>query len=422
MISILKSNIILAIFTGFFCVISFTKSSNLRRTEIEDILYYKPPTFDIKNANITLGAVVWVGSLRNDSSINAFSESFAAICQAVIINSKAYPISFDGIINLLIQEFRNVVGSGQSAVSKVLSNNLFYTNNNSKVNTQTNVDLTGLISNANFGTSKINSLATNAFGLPFITAGDLGRGNPDNQFSGSFEAMKTVFGQIQTTFDYNTFDATLQILKFFNWTLVANLYQSNTYGYNRQKSVLDYSSKEYSPKFACNTIFGFSATPDAAVVEMDIKKFCKCVTSKSTINVIVLWMSTTSAYTAIGLLRKFCSAAQKWTFVITDDFQTIANYDTRFDDLVKYSLFIRNNGPWSVKNFVEQCQALAPPDALSTIRQLFSFYYSSTYNCELYPELANETLKECVNSVYQRDKRCLCTFDEAENDPYAVIN
>ena len=45
--------------------------------------------------------------------------------------------------------------------------------------------------------------------------------------------METVFGQIQTTFDYNTFDATLQILKFFNWTLVANLYQSNTYGYKQ---------------------------------------------------------------------------------------------------------------------------------------------------------------------------------------------
>ena len=383
-------------------------------------IYYKEPFFSLKNTNLTIGAFNYVGKIRN-SSLIGFSESFSSICQSVIINSKNYPITIDGIINLVMQEFNSFVDSGQGAVLKVLSNNLYYASNNTKLNYESNVDLAGLISNSNFGTAKINNMASNGFGLPFITAGDLARANPDNQFSGDFEAMKYTFAQTQVTSEYNVFNATLQILNYFNWTLVANLYQSNTFGYTRQKDVLEYVASNYSPKFACNTVFNVVLPGQEETSKASVETFCKCVTSKATINVIMLWMSTSASYSAIDVMRKYCSAAKKWTFIITDDFQNPVNYNSNLDSLSRYSLYIRDNGPWNVKNFVEECQRLAPPEAKKTIMSLFRNYYRESFSCELYPELADQDLKKCVNNnITARFKNCICTLDETDLDPYSV--
>ena len=132
-------------------------------------------------------------------------------------------------------------------------------------------------------------------------------------------------------------------------------------------------------------------------------------------------MSTTSAYAAIAVLKKSCSAAQKWTFLVTDDFQTIANYKNGLDDLVRYSLFLRNNGPWSVKDFAAKCQKLASPEESKTLKGLFQTFYKENYNCELYPELADQSFEQCGENIERRDGKCLCTIDETDQDPYSVI-
>lgn len=397
--------------------------SNLNCTDIyQNGIYYKAPKFSIKNTNITLGTYNFVGQVRNNSLID-IADSFALICQAIFINSKNYPITIDGNINIIVQEYNRILGSGQNAALQVLSNSLYFVANNTKLNSEMNIELGGIISNANFGTAKINSFASNDYGLPFISAGDLGRGSPDNQFSGSFEGMNLTFGQVQTTEYYNTFNATLQVLKHYNWTLVATIFQANTYGYTRQQSVLDYSSNNYSPQFTCNSIFGNLQSLAENSVNF-AKVFCKCVNSKATIEVIVLWMSTSSAYVVSNLLRTYCSAAKKWTFIVTDDFQTPLNYDSNLDHLLRYSFLIRNNGPWNVKAFSQKCQDLAPPEAKEALNSLFNTYYKAVYNCELFPTVENENFKTCSNdlaTLKERDGRCLCSANETDLDPYSVI-
>lgn len=386
---------------------------------VEDGIYYKAPFFDLKNPNITFGAANYVGDWR-DYSLNGLSTSFTSICQAIFINSKNNPITINGTINLVIQEYNDARGSGQSSSLRILANNLYHSTNDTRLNNQTNVNLGGFFSNSNFGTAKINSLVSNDFGLPFITSGELGRENPDNQFSGLFAAMNATFAQIQATSIYNTFNSTLQVLKHFNWSLVGNIYQANTYGYNRQKSVLEYSSRFDSPKFACNALFGISGLIKIGSGSKEVKLFCQCVTEKSKISVIILWMTTLSAYATIALLKKVCPS-EKWTFIITEDFQNPGNFIPQSNELAKNSLFIRNNPPVSVKDYVTECQDLASPEEKETLKTLLSYFYKIVYNCRLYPDSSSENFKTCVNNVDERgDGNCYCSFDETEIDPYAV--
>ena len=312
--------------------------------------------------------------------------------------------------------------SGQEAEMNLFENSLYNTTNDSKVNQEINVELTGFISASNFGTARINSLISNDFQFPYVTAGDFGRNDPDNKFSGNFPAEKDHFVQILATLKYSSFQAVLAVLNHFNWTLVGNLYEPNTYGYIQQQYVLDYSSKYTSPIFTCNSVFSVTFDFVADPVEKNtISDYCYCVTSKSTINVVVLWMSTSTAYGAIRSLQKRCSASKKWTFLITDDFQTPTNF---FPDsnVFQYSLLIRNNGPWDYKTFIKSCKDNANPTAKETLTSLLKNYYKLEYLCEFEPN-PEENLKTCPVNLLERRQRnetCVCTLDEFITDPYAV--
>lgn len=383
-------------------------------------IYYKAPSFNIKNANITFGAITFSGKVE-DISLDDLSTSFMSICQAIFINSKNNPITMNGTINLVIQEFDERISSGQNSALTVLSNNLYYTANGTKVNSQTNIDLAGLYSSLNFGTAKINSLASNDFGLPFVSSGDLGRESPDNQFSGSIEATRVTFAQIKTTSRFDTFDAALQVLKHFNWTLVANMYEANTYGYDCQKKVLNYAAEYDSPKFSCNIIFKTVNFIQKSEYSEAVSLFCKCVTEKSSINVIILWMSTSSAVSAISILKKYCQpAAEKWTYFITNDFQSLGYYYSDLDQLVKKSFLLRINPPVSIKGFISKCQQLAPPEVKEKLRSLLSLFYKIFYKCQLYPDSENDNFVKCASSIDERNGDCICGFDETDMDPYVV--
>lgn len=355
-----------------------------------------------------------IGRLRNES-FRALAESVSTICQAVLINEKSANVSIDGIINLAFKEFYNERASGQDAIINLLENNLYYAENGTKMNEEMNLKLTGYFAISNYGTAKINDLAINNFQLPMISCGDMARINADNQFSGSLPAENSSFAQILNTSEFNAFNVVLNILKYFNWTLVACLYQSNSYGYTRQELVLNYAGKNSSPKFACNTIFGI----EGALKPDNVDLFCNCITQKSTINVLILWMSTEVASLAIHLLKRRCSAAKKWTFIITDDYQSPENYGANAN-IFKNSLLIRKNGPWDFKSFLQKCQEKAPEAVKQTIRGLLENYYNLAYNCTT--EQKSEDFSTCTSNFYSRTEKCICTLDETEQDPYTVNN
>lgn len=384
-----------------------------RKIFIESEIYYNPPSFDIKNTNVTFGIARPITFA--DEYTQSASETLVSICQAELINKKKAQISIDGIINLVFQDYPDPRSSGEEAILSLLSNNLFYYSNNSRVNENYALNLTGFLSISSFGTAKINSLTTNSFGMPFISSSDLGRPSQDNLFSGGFPGQNVTFAQILNTFKFNSFNAIVAILKHFNWTLVANLFQGNTYGYNRQQSVLDYSSQNSSPIFTCEFVYGapeLTGRDDGRV----INDFCRCVQLKDKISVIVLWMSTSTAYFAVKSLKENCSAAKKWTFIIADDVQSPTNFAGDLS-VLNNSLLLRNNGPWDFNSFIKNCEESASPDSKKLIDSVLRNFYLRFYKCQ-YENVENIPI--CPENLIERDGLCLCTSNELSLDPYVV--
>lgn len=406
---------------GIFFLFQFKSQKIPQNNFYGNQIYYSAPTFNIKNTNITLGGTSRVGRFTN-TSLQTIAETITAVCQAILINEKSSNIAIDGIINIAFQDYFEFSSSGQDASMSLVSNNLYYRQNNSKLNQVMNLDIAGLLSDTDFGTAKINSFLSNDLRIPFVCSGDLARNDPNNQFSGSFPAEKYGFAQILTTYKYTALEAVLSVLNHFNWTLVGNLYESNSYGYTRQAKVLDYNSKNDSPIFACNVIFDLRIESDNPTkFKKEIEVYCRCITSKNTINVIILWMSTTTAYSAIKALKNTCSAAKKWTFFITDDFQSPVDYAPDAD-IFQYSLLIRLNGPWNYQKFLEDCQEKAPANYKPTLVSLVGQYYEVAYNCKFKPAL-NESLQECIDKKWDRkgdNETCVCSINETFLDPYSV--
>jgi hypothetical protein len=399
----------------FSFLILFPLVYSVNLSFVESNIYYNAPIFDLKFANVTFGSSR-LNVDRNIATGDVFSlgEALSSICQAELINQKKTQFSINGIINLAFQEFSSRQTSGQSAILDLLSNNLI--GGSFEGSLPDSFNLTGLFGTSNFGTSKINSLVSNFYEIPFVTASDLSRSNPDNQFSSDFPAENRTFFQILDTSNYNTFSAVLQILNYFNWSLVGTVFQTNNFGFNRKFQVMDYAANNSIPSFACSTLFYFDIE---ALVDSDdairLTYYCSCIKDKNKIEVNILWMSTAAAVSFISNLREICAEAKDWTFIIADDFQSTVEF-TEESYTLKDSLLIRTNGPWNYKAFLQECLSNSSPSALRTVKELLDEFLLATYNCKL---KSNDGLKRC-QSLFSNIDTCICDINIFDNDPYIV--
>lgn len=400
-------------------LIRFQTSNCSKRFAQDNKLYYIAPEFDINFANVTFGISRYIDENDPKTSIFSLGQAIGFICQADLINRKKTQFTFNGVINLLFQDFGSIRSSGQGAILTMLSNN--FHSNSAELNwyykRNSTVNITGMLGTFDYGTSKINSAASNYFGIPFVTSGDLARSDPDNFFNGFFPAEKTTFMQTYNTVNYNSFNAVLDILAYFNWTLVGNVFVSNSFGYGRQRDVATYSASNTIPMFACQTIFYFDV---ASVISYNdgsnIDQFCNCVLEKSVMQVSVLWMDTSTATSFINILRSRCKQSEDWTFIITDDLQSPAEIFLNSTSLLKNSLLLRPNGPWDVASFLEECQDGASPAAKETITELLEAFANTAYQCSS----TDDSLELCESLLSGKARKCYCPTSLFQNDPYYV--
>jgi hypothetical protein len=366
---------------------NFNTTSNFERVSI----YYAAPEFNLRNTNITLASTMRVGQDKSARLVN-IGEVLAVMCQADFINRKEASVEIDGIINIAIQQFNDDTTS-QDADVAILENSLYFKSNGTRLNSEMKIDLMGFFGIADIGTEKINSLTSNLFDIPFVTAGELGRNNPDNLFLGNIPAENRTIFKVQTTTTYSSFDAVLDILEYFNWTVVGTIYQPNTLGYTRQANVLDYSAENSSPVFVCSAIIGIYDAIESSL-EPIISQFCACIDAISSVNVVILWMEASTAVETVNNIRRFCPwTTNKWTYIVADDNVSPYGSDKTFDAL-KYSLLLRDNGPWPVQQFLTTCQENAKSMESQILNKLFESYYALVNNCEAEPE--SEEYRVCA--------------------------
>ena len=360
-----------------FCLLILSNLNILNFTSVPNsTLYYSAPKFSIKNANVTFVSPKYIMADKSlENSLNYFitmGQVVAVICQADKINRKAANVSFNGVMNIAFQDYKTLNGTIQNAAMSLFSNNLYFTNNGSRLNND-GLNITGFFSIVDFGTAKINSMITNQFIIPTLEAGNSASMNPDNDFVGAFAPSNATFFNLLDSYEYDTFSAVIQLLSYFNWTMVGNIFASDSYGYEHEDQVLLYASSNKTPIFACNYIIPTSRqnqTLSAAVLDT----YCDCINFKSTIQVTLLWMDTESALPVIDVLRAKCSGADKWTFVITSDYGTPFNAGTNFVSPISNTLLFRKSGPGSFDEYVEDCLANASEQAKEPIQEFIDDY------------------------------------------------
>lgn len=398
--------------------IKYPENLSLKRIEFPAqnnnlTLVYSPPKIDVKFANVTFGSSRFNSETDPELKFLSLGQMIANICQADLINRNKTEFSFKGAINLIYQDYKSIQSSGQAAILSILSNDLEGGDDSFQNIRKYSANITGFVGINDYGTAKINSLATNNFGIPTLSAGDLARSNPDNDFSGFFSAERTTLLQIYNTLNYNSFTAILDILKFFKWGLVGNIFTSNNYGYERQMNVDDFSANFSFPIFACQTLFYSDLQTNN---DSGLNNFCKCINEKSKIQVIILWMGTPSAISVILKLRNLCDQSKDWTFIIAEDFQTPLNY-TPFNEVLKNSLLLRANGPWDVPSFIDDCLDGASPSTKLLIHELIEDFTLTGYNCT---SLHDDKLEKCKSLYQNKNKLCFCPKILFASDPYIV--
>ena len=353
----------------------------------------------------------------------------ATVCQADQINQKRSPFYIDGILNLVLQEYKSEASSGQGAILGLIRENLKgeYVD---KLD-QNRYNLTGLFGSSSYETASINSLSSSDLGIPFIDAGDLSNSYSNNFYSSSKIAMasnRTLY-QILDTYNYNTFSAVLDVADYFNWTLIGSIYEANSFGFDQQKNVIfqSYTDKNSTINFACNYLFYINEIKSGSgMITADVASlsdYCNCVKDKNILSVTILWMKLATAAIAIRNIRETCSGTESWTFLVAGDFEGGTTDSVQLSgEYLKNSLLIRNFGPWNFNSFLENCLETASPEAMKVILPLLDKFTLYAYNCQLSNQ---DGLNECEGSLTDRklnDEPCHCNTQVFVQDPYSVKN
>lgn len=377
--------------------------------------YYKAPQFDLKNPNITFAFTAYAD--QGYDFVPGYM--FAAVCQADKINQGLAVVDINGTINLIAQAFLIPDNSSQQATMSLFENNLYNYSTNEPAYGNNSIPIGGFFGFLGTGSLQINSAITNGYLFPFVFAGTQTSLDPDNNFIGSSPSDNKTAFQIRDSVVYNSFLSVLDLLEYFNWTLVGNIYQDNSYGYTMQQNVQIFQSKSFLPNFACSEIFSTDIAFNLnGEFDATFSRFCSCVEAKAKISVIVLWMTSTLASETMIALHSRCPASKEWTFIITND--VAYDFDYAYSkDIMKNSLILRQFGEWNFNEFMQDCLNNASAEAEPILKELSDQLFTS-YLC-LEPNNSTLYTEYCPEDVSKRNSTCICIGTEVENDAYTVI-
>lgn len=179
----------------------------------------------------------------------------AAVCQADKLNQKLNtPINFTGIINFAIQNYSNYDQIGQYAALELQKNDLYFNENGDSLSNYNIDNFAGYMGLTSSGINRINAEVSAGFAMPFINPGTLDQLDPEDNFA-IFSAVenRTLFS-VRDSIVYSNNNVIIKLMKAYNLTLAANIYENNVLGQIGQQSIQVYQSLYSKPIFACNSI------------------------------------------------------------------------------------------------------------------------------------------------------------------------
>lgn len=391
---------------------------------VDNELYYIPPQLNVKNFNLTIGISSPLSKSRGTVDYQEFSGGIiAAICQADQINQKLYPAgNFIGTINLAVQDYTIEDAFGQNAAIQLILNNMYNKSSGGMASKDNIQNLAGYIGTVSSGRNRINADVSAGFALPMVNPGSLIQLDPANDFSIFPGAENRTFFSIRGTILYSNINAFTDLMKAYNWTIGANIFQNSISGLTSQQGIQTYSSLFSSPIFTCNSIL---TADDSLLDDTYFVDFCKCVGKINELNVIGLWAAPPISYEIIRKIKKNCGGADKFIFVVEGEVEVTNLDDNLYNDDVSFkaSFIIKSYGPWNFTSYLDNCIETGSQQAKVAIKTLLEDVLKQSFNCyKNIPENLVDLLP-CSNDVFNRAVPCLCTgfeFDPRYN-PSSVM-
>lgn len=411
------SSIFFIIYLSIFCTGQDVINNDYY--QINDI-YYEAPRLNIEYTNLTLGMSVPINKTRGSFAYEVYVGSVVAtICQADKINRKSYPnLNFSGLINLAIEDYIIQDNVGQYATLNLLKSNLYNKTNQQSISDKNISNLGGFIGILSSGRNRVNGEASAGFSMPLVNPGTLDQLDPVDNFAIYSKIENRTYFTMRDTIIYSNINVLVNLMKAYNWTIAANIYQNNVLGFTAQQAIQLYQSRQSIPIFTCNFIITFEefSDPDFYI------KFCSCMTSIDVLNVVSMWTVPPAAYLIIKRIKQNCSAAKNFVFIVVGESEPLPD-EIAYDNESFRSVFVvRPYGQWNFSSFVEDCLENGSEAAKNAVETVLDNFFLQIFNCiRRLNEFFND-LPPCRKLIKDRTTPCVCTGLELDprNNPISV--
>lgn len=375
---------------------------------IDNDFKYIPPTYSVKNPNITTGSVFAFSVFENETVLASpdVFHSLGTVCAMKGYNDGKLQKDF----NLQLQAEFNLDSYSVSLVDNtegyqfmaLMRTNLVYKSNGSSASAEKYLSNIGVVMD-NSITFWFTDYIPFYVGLPIPT---INYGFAP--FSTAYFPTSTLerrngkdyYFELSAPTGANFLSATKQLLTALNWTLVAPIFSQDDFGYYGEKFLQSAQFTVAGITAVCPTsIPDFLFLPGA---ERTLEVFISCIANVDNLSVIWLWMNAASAY---GIIKWFRDRGySKLNFVIYVQKETELISFAEPDLLTNVITFIPFAGP-VVKQSFDSC--VADLDDKTYYGQLGKFVYECINN-------GTGTFPHCnLNNPQQ-----VCTCNQTLSDLY----
>lgn len=341
-------------------------------------IYYNSPVYDINNVSITIGTILPLVGKANSLYTYSSGGIMAEFCQINMINQGLTEFTFKGNFNFMLQKYFSSNQSGQWAVMNLLEATLYNSTTNQPLRAGPQEAQLGVYVNSEIiGNTRLGYGAISGYGIPFLNFGSDGGDGAQDEIVDPSNISNSVNYDFHETQDYTMFNATMSLIKYYNWSLVGSVYQRSDYGNQMYSLVQEYRAVNFYPAFECNVQLLNAGGGSNRII---LGRFCDCLKNYNKINVIILWADVLTARYIIEELEKTC--ATKDTYFIIGDDADLAFPLTETFGTGKYAFAIKSVGEWNFQQYLKECYKVLPEERQQYFRELYAELMSNQAQCE----------------------------------------
>lgn len=356
----------------------------LKRRQFYAELIYNEPTYPLHNPNFTLGGLFGITSNQTSSSASVdkdgIDRSIAMMCALKQFNEARGPFNVTGTFNGLIYDSGDTLKESEYAAMRLLEYDLKESDTAEapeEERIQIGAVIADLKSTIYFATQPVYSGFPFTFlGVQYLSSG-IGSNTtlqPRPVFHARIVPQSFVFSAAASSY---MAQAIVNMLLYFNWSLVTVMYSSDIFGMEGQAFLQPIIQENY-----ILTVCSVISKRIEAVNESELQAVADCLNQNDS-RVVILWSGIDSS-----IIVKICKLLQsktKYKLIFITPGSEPESYinSASLEGLSSSFLFKNINLVPFTDSFKECIEGINPATQEYFDPELFANYWQEKYNCRL---------------------------------------